>query len=211
MLENDRLWDLRRGDADDNRASPYGRGWRGVLVSTLLEFNFLTATLAFVTLVIVPLLLVGLAPPLILIYSRHKLDAAATISTHPLAAIFSIALLIGVGVWMGKPLLLTAVDNLWHLHYTLVFPLFVGLRETISALMERLAGETRASDDLDRRRRLGTLIAAVLLAGGSLLVAVRVGELERPELEDLMLQPMAVVWDGVSNAVILLSLSTAAA
>src|SRR5262245_38652366 len=127
-----------------------------------------------------------------------------------LTAIFSIAFLIGAGLWIGKPLLLMAI-NFWHLHYTLVFPLFVGLREAISATMERLAGETRASDDLDRRRRLGTLIAAMLLAGGSLLVAVRVGVLKRPQLEDLMLQPMAVVWDGVSNAVILLSLSTAAA
>src|SRR5215470_6151641 len=100
---SDRLWDLRRGDADDNRASPYGRGWRGVLVSTALEFNFLTATLAFFTLVIVPVLLVGLAPSLILIYSRYKLDAAATISSHPLAAIFAIALLMGTGLWIGKP------------------------------------------------------------------------------------------------------------
>src|SRR5262249_34208213 len=60
-------------------------------------------------------------------------------------------------------------------------------------------------------RRRGALLAAMLLAGGSLLVAVRVRVLERPELEDVMLQPRAVVWAGVSNAVILLSLSTAAA
>jgi len=108
---NDCLWDLRRGDADDNRASLYGRGWRGVLVSTVLEFNFLTATLAFLTLVVVPVLLVGLTPPLILICSRHKLDAATTISSHPLAAIVSIALLMGVDLWMGKPLLLMAAPG----------------------------------------------------------------------------------------------------
>src|SRR5262249_39117134 len=161
-----------------------------------LEFNFLTATLAFFTLVIVPVLLVGLAPPLILIYSRHKLDAAATISSHPLAAMFSIALLLGVGVWIGKPMLSMAIDNLWHLHYTLAFPLCVGLREPITAVMERLADEPRPSDDLDRRRRLGALIAATLLAGASLLVAVSVGVLERPELEDVMLQPRAVLWAG---------------
>src|SRR5262245_34518701 len=109
----DRLWDLRRGDADDNRASPYGRGWRGVLVATALEFNFLTATLTFFALVIVPLLLVGLAPPLMLIFGRHKLSAAATMSSHPFAAIASIALLVGIGLWIGKPLLSMAVDNFW--------------------------------------------------------------------------------------------------
>jgi 3',5'-cyclic AMP phosphodiesterase CpdA len=208
---DDRLWDLRQGDADDNRTSPYGRGWRSIIVSTALEFNYLTATVAFITLVIAPALMVGLVPPLILIYSRHKLDAAATVARHPLAAVFSIALLIGAGLWIGKPLLLMAIDNFWHLHYTLVFPLFVGLRETISAAMERLAGETRASSELDRRRRIGTLIAAMLLAGGSLLVAVRVGVLERPALADVMQQPWAVARVGVSNAIALLSLSTVGA
>ena len=61
---DDRIWDLRQGDPDDDRASPYGRGWRALLVSTVLEFNFLTATIAFVILVIVPVMLVGLTPPL---------------------------------------------------------------------------------------------------------------------------------------------------
>src|SRR5262245_5704736 len=207
----DRLWDLRQGDADDNRTSPYGRGWRSVIVSTALEFNYLTATVALITLVIAPALMVGLVPPLILSYGRHKLDAAATVASHPLAAVFSIALLVGAGLGVGKPLLSMAINNFWHLHYTLVFPLFVGLREAISAAMERLAGETRASGELDRRRRIGTLIAGMLLAGGSLLVAVRVGALERPALVDVMQQPWAVAKAGVSNAVILLSLSTVGA
>ena len=44
---HDRLWDLRQGDADDNRTSPYGRGWRNVIVSTALEFNYLTASVSF--------------------------------------------------------------------------------------------------------------------------------------------------------------------
>jgi 3',5'-cyclic AMP phosphodiesterase CpdA len=116
-----------------------------------------------------------------------------------------------VALRIGKPLALVVLDNFWHLHYTLVFPLFVGLRETITVIIERLAGETRASDDLDRRRRLGTLIAASLLAGGSLLLAVRVGVLARPRLADLMIQPWAVIKGGVTNAVILLCLSTFAA
>jgi 3',5'-cyclic AMP phosphodiesterase CpdA len=208
---DDRIWDLRQGDTDDDRASPYGRGWRALLVSTALEFNFLTATIAFFMIVIVPVLLVGLTPPLILIYSRQKLDATAAISSHPLAALLTIAALIAVGWRIGQPLLTMAIDNLWHLHYTLVFPMFVGLRESISALMEHLAGETRASDDLDRRRRLGALIAATLLAGAALLVAVGVGEVERPALEDVMRQPWALLRAGVRNALILLSVSTAAA
>jgi 3',5'-cyclic AMP phosphodiesterase CpdA len=159
----------------------------------------------------VPALLVGLALPLLQTYGVQKLDAAAAIPTRPFTALTSIALLIVAAFWIGRRLLSMAIDNLWHLHHTLVFPLFVGVRETISALMERLAGETRASDELDRRRRLGTVLAAVLLAGGSLLLAVRVGVSVSPRLTDVIAQPWAVAMTGVRNAVALLSLSTVVA
>src|SRR5262245_59165702 len=75
-----RIWDLRRGDMDDNRTSPYGRGWRNVVISTALEFNYLTASIAFVTLIIMPVLAVGLAPPLLLTYGRHKVNSVMAIA-----------------------------------------------------------------------------------------------------------------------------------
>jgi 3',5'-cyclic AMP phosphodiesterase CpdA len=206
--------DLRRGDADDNRTSPYGRGWRNMVVSTALEFNYLTATVSFVALIIVPALLVGLAPPLLFTYGRQKLDAAAAVGSHPVAALFAMGLLAGMVLWIARPLLAMAIENLWHLHYTLVFPLFVGLRETISALVERLPGmpgERRASAQLDRRRRVGTTLAALLLASGGLFLAVRGGFLASPGLDEVVRQPWAVAAAGLSNAAIFLGLSTAAA
>jgi 3',5'-cyclic AMP phosphodiesterase CpdA len=207
----DRIWDLRQGDADDNRTSPYGRGWRNVIVSTALEFNYLTASISFLMLVIVPALLVGLAPPLLFTYGRQKFAAVTMFGSHPVWATFSLAVLLVLVLWIGRPLLAMAVENLWHLHYTLIFPLFVGLRETMSAIMEELAGATRASAELDRRRRLGTVFAALLLAGASLLLAVSVGVLASPAIGDVVMQPWAVAKAGLSNAVIFLSLSTVAA
>jgi 3',5'-cyclic AMP phosphodiesterase CpdA len=206
-----RIWNLRRGDADDNRTSPYGRGWRSVLVSTALESNYLTASIAFVALIIVPALLVGLAPPLLFTYGRYKLGAAAVIGSNPVAAVFSLVVLTVVALWIGKPLLDRAVENLWHLHYTLVFPIFVGLRETISAVIEQLPGQTHASAQLDRRRRIGTAMAAMLMAGGGLLLAWSVGVLANPGLSDVVMQPWAVAQAGLSNAAVFLGLSTAAA
>jgi 3',5'-cyclic AMP phosphodiesterase CpdA len=206
-----RLWDLRRGDADDNRTSPYGRGWRSVVISTALEGNYLTAAIAFVALIIVPALLVGLAPPLLLTYGRQKLDSVAVLRSYPAAALFSLAVLAALALWIGRPLLRKALENLWHLHYTLVFPLFVGLRETFSAVIERLPGETRASSRLDRRRRLGGTLAAMMLAGGGVLLAWSVGVLANPGLADVVMQPWAVARAGLSNAAVLLGVSTAAA
>jgi 3',5'-cyclic AMP phosphodiesterase CpdA len=207
----DRIWDLRQGDADDNRTSPYGRGWRNVVVSTALEFNYLTASVSFLALVIVPTLLVGLGLPLLVVYGRAKFDTATMIVSHPYAAVLSIALLTAVVLWVARPLLSMAIENLWHLHYTLVFPLFVGLRETISAVLERLGEETRASVELDRRRRLATVFAAILLAGSSLLLAASIGVLASPAIGDVVLQPWSVAKAGFSNAAIVLSLSTVAA
>jgi 3',5'-cyclic AMP phosphodiesterase CpdA len=205
-----RIWNLRRGDADDNRSSPYGRGWRNVVVSTALESNYLTASIAFVAVIIVPALLVGLAPPLLLTYGRYKIDAAAVIGSHPLTAVFSLVVLAAVAIWIGKPLIGKAVENLWHLHYTLTIPIFVGLRETITAAIEQLPGQTSASARLDRRRRIGTALAAVVMAGGGILLAWSVGVLANPGLSDVVMQPWAVAQAGLSNAAVLLGLSTAA-
>lgn len=205
-----RIWDLRLGDADDNRASPPGRGWRGVLVALALDFNYLTALVAFVSLVLVPALLLGLAPSLLLTYGRQKIAAAAVIGSHPIAALTSLALLLAVAYWVGRPLLRMARESLWHLQHTFVFPMFVAVRETVSAGLERLPGPAGASARLDRRRRLGTIIASLLLAGSGLALALSVGVLTNPVLADLLARPGAVVQAGLRNAVLLLGLSTTA-
>jgi len=194
---------------DDNRTSPQGRGWRSVMIATALESNYLTASITFVTLIIVPALLVGLAPPLVLTYGRYKLSSATAIASHPLPALLSLATLLTVALWIGRPLLRKAVENLWYLHHALVFPMFVAMREAISALIERMPGETRASAQLDRRRRIGTVLAALLLASGGLLLSWSVGVLAHPGLADVVMQPWAVARAGLSNAAVFLGLSTA--
>src|SRR5262245_17586107 len=70
-----RLWDLRRGDDDDNRVSPHGRGLRGLVFSALLELNYLKAPLGFLALILGPALLVGVAPSIAVTYGRLLLHA----------------------------------------------------------------------------------------------------------------------------------------
>jgi hypothetical protein len=55
------IWDLRRGDADDNRFSPGGKGLRAFVLSALFEFNIAQAAAAFIFLILLPAILVGLA------------------------------------------------------------------------------------------------------------------------------------------------------
>ena len=204
-----RIWDLRRGDDDDNRTSPHGRGLRSIVLSTLLEFNPLKASIGFLALIIGPALLVGIAPSIVVTYGRltfHKLTLAGS---YPIVALVSLAVLVGAALWIGRPLLALAVDYFWHLHYTLVVPILVALRELLRAGAERFPGRAITSEQLNRRRRLGTVLAALLLAAGGLALAMTVEVSIGLQLVDVEhVQPWAVARAALGNAAVILGLST---
>jgi 3',5'-cyclic AMP phosphodiesterase CpdA len=200
---------LRRGDDDDNRTSPHGRGLRGIVLSTALEFNPLKASIGFLALIIGPALLVGIAPSIVITYGRLMFHKATLAESYPIVALVSLAVLVGVALWIGRPLLASAVDHFWHLHYTLVVPILVALRELIRVGAERFPGRAITSEQLNRRRRLGTVLAALLLAGGGLALAMTVEVSIGLQLVDVEhVQPWAVARAALGNAAVILGLST---
>lgn len=164
------LLDLRRGDADENRSSPYGRGWRVLAMSAALDFNYLTAAVVFVWLIVAPAALVGAAIALSMTLARWKLDALSHIALTPVAVVTSLALLAAVAFWIARPLVPLWLDSFRHLHHTLVFPAFAAFREALAAGLEQLPPDTLDAEGLHRRRRAGTVIAAGLLAAAGLIV-----------------------------------------
>jgi len=82
-----RIWDLRRGDDDDNRTSPHGRGLRSIIFSTALEFNPLKALIGFLALIIGPGLLVGIAPSIVVTYGRLMFHKATLAGSSPIFAL----------------------------------------------------------------------------------------------------------------------------
>lgn len=167
------LWNLRRGDADDDRSSPYGRGWMTMIFSAALEFNFLTAPVTFLLLIAGPALMVGLVPPLLATYG-HWAVTAPTVRIHPVFAIPLSVIVLVLVLLIGRHLFPRTLDALWQLKYTLIFPLFIGLREIISVGLERLPGQLETAEQFARRRRIGAALAALLLAGGATVVAFTV-------------------------------------
>src|SRR5215475_493079 len=109
LRERDNLWDLTRGDAEDNRSSPHWRGWRGLALATALDFNYLSAAITFVWLIVLPAIVVGLVVPGVIVIAHWKLDAAALITIKPTTALITLALLVGA-LWVARPLLAVAVD-----------------------------------------------------------------------------------------------------
>jgi 3',5'-cyclic AMP phosphodiesterase CpdA len=200
------LWDLTRGDADDNRSSPHGLGWRALAISTALEFNYLTAATSFIWLILVSAILVGLTVPGVMALAHWKLKALELITLRPAAALSALALLVGVALWIAKPLIAMSLDNFWHLHYTLVFPVFVTLREAISAGLEWLPPRTLNPEQLHRRRRISAILTTILLAGGGLTLASRVQFVTFIGVQEL--RPIALTSAALSNALVVLGLST---
>ena len=49
-----------------------------------------------------------------------------------------LAVLLGIALWLGRPLARFAMKKFWNLHYTLVFPIFVTVREAVRMVAERM-------------------------------------------------------------------------
>jgi 3',5'-cyclic AMP phosphodiesterase CpdA len=205
-----RIWDLRRGDDDDNRTSPYGRGMQNVVLSALLDFNFLKASIGFLVLIIGPALLIGLVPSVLVYYGRLKLHLAASMGSSLILMLVFLALLMGLALWIGRPLLRTAIDNFWHLHYTLVFPIFVVFRELLRTIAERFPRRSITPEELDRKRRLGSILAALALAGGGVALALSLEVSIGLQLVDAgHLRPLPIAKAALANAAVILGFSTA--
>jgi 3',5'-cyclic AMP phosphodiesterase CpdA len=204
-----RIWDMRRGDAGDNRTSSYGRGLWGLVVSSALDFNVLKASIAFLALVIVPALVVGAAVPAALSAGRLKLHAASFGRTYPLIMVAVLALFAAAAFWIGRPLFSRTIDYFWDLHYTLVFPIFVALRETVQVIAERLPSRPLAPQQLHYRRRAGSVISALLLAAGGIGIASIAGVSFGLDLIDAgRLRPWTAVSAALRNAAVILGIST---
>jgi len=166
------IWDLRRGDADDDRLSPGGRGLRSIILSTLFEFNLLQGAIAFLLLILLPALLIGLVPSVARTYGAVLKGAMTRLLDEPYRGLAVLAICAAVAYWWGVSLAKYTLRNIWQLHYTLVFPVFVLVRETVKLIGEGRMRERSSVADLHHLRRIGTLIAGALFAGGSLLLAL---------------------------------------
>jgi 3',5'-cyclic AMP phosphodiesterase CpdA len=205
-----RIWDLRRGDHEDNRTSPYVHSFRGLILSAALDFNYLKASLSFLALILAPALLLGVAPSVVATYGRLMFHAVTSVGSRPISGLLMLAVLLGIALWLGRPLIRMGVNNFWHLHYTLVFPFFVTVRELLRAIAERIPGRALAPEQIDRRRRLGTVLTALLLVGGGVALAMTVEFSLGLQLVDVEhVRPWAVLRAALLNAAVVLGLSTA--
>ena len=205
-----RIWDLRRGDSEDDRTSPHGRGLRSLVLSAALEFNYLKAPLGFVAIFVVPALLIGIAPSIIVSYARLMLHAPVLAGGSLIVTPAVFLVLSAIALWVGRPLFAIAQENFWHLHYSLVLPIFVVLREVLRAVVEKFRGRAMTAEQLDSVRRLCAVVAALSFAGGGLAIAATVDVSFGLQLVDVIHgHGRTLAMAALGNAAVILGVSAA--
>src|SRR5215469_8931520 len=134
-MAQERGWlDPRRGDVEDDAASPKQRSLLAIAGSLLVEISLLKLLFAWTVLLLLPALLLGLAP---LVVSAW----VSTLSEHVLALseIGAAVMLIAIAAlgWIGwRPLLRLVEISFWSLNALAVQPSYAFGREALQHLAE---------------------------------------------------------------------------
>jgi hypothetical protein len=163
------ILDPRQGDIEDDVSSTKRRSMLSLLGSLLVEISLPKLIVAWVLLMVVPGLLLGLAPLVL----TSWLGLVADKVTSAFISIWSALLLIGVIAlgWYGWRSLLRMVEkNFWALNSIVVEPGYAAAREILRHLAERFLAKNAGEAARARLRAISAAVAGVSVSGLALLV-----------------------------------------
>jgi calcineurin-like phosphoesterase family protein len=163
------ILDPRQGDIEDDASSTKRRSMLSLLGSLLVEISLPKLILAWVLLMVVPGLLLGLAPLVL----TSWLGLVADKVTSAFISIWSALLFIGVVAlgWYGWRSLFRMVEkNFWALNSIVVEPGYAAAREILRHLAERLLAKNAGEAARARLRAISAAVAGVIVSGLALLV-----------------------------------------
>jgi calcineurin-like phosphoesterase family protein len=198
------LLDPREGDVEDDAASPGQRSLLAIAGSLLVEISLPKLLFAWTALLLLPAVLLGLAPLLASAWISI-LSEQILVLTEIGAALMLIAV-VALG-WFGwRPLLRIVETSFWSLNALAVQPSYAFCREALRHLTERIWPNSLTPVLRMRLRRACSLGAGVLLSAGAGLIAILVWPASRwtAGLIDLALIHHLVT-TTLANAIVLVS------
>ena len=147
--------DPRHGDVEDDASSTKRRSMLSLFGSMLVEISLPKLIIAWILLLVVPGLLLGLAPIVFAEWLTVVADKLASLVLGLWSLLILACLL--VVAWFGwRALFRMAEKNFWALNSIVVEPSYASFREAFRQLAERLLcaqGERRTPRQAPRRRR----------------------------------------------------------
>lgn len=160
--------DPRFGDIEDDASSTKRRSLLSLAGSLLLEISLPKLILAWLLLLVVPGLILGLAP---IIVSSWVVTVSGKIAA-PVIGFGSLLVLaiIAVAAWFGwRALFRMAERNFWSLNAVVVQPAYAAFREALNQFTERLFASNSSNAVRARLRAMMAAVAGVLVCALALL------------------------------------------
>ena len=169
-MQHRMLVDPRHGDVEDDAASPGQRSLLAIAGSLLVEISLPKLLFAWTVLLLLPAVLLGLAPLLVSAWFSTLSEKLATLTGIGTAlALLAIA---AVG-WIGwRPLLRLAETNFWSLNALAVQPGYAFTREALRHLAERIWGGKLTTQGRARLRSANSVGAGIMLSACAVLMAI---------------------------------------
>lgn len=164
------ILDPRTGDIEDDASSPHGRSLVALAGSMLVEINLFKLALVTGVMIVLPALLLGVAPLLATGWLRLLPRQSAEIVSD-LAAGLTLVAALAAALLGGRALYRATERSFWSLVSVVVQPAYVLVRESLRHLVERHAPR-RLDPALRRRATVAATLAAGLLVSALATLAV---------------------------------------
>ena len=168
-----RFTDPRRGDVEDDASSTKRRSLLSLAGSLLAEISLPKLALAWLLLIVLPALVLGLAP---LVASAWVSQVSGSIRS-PLNSIWPIlvlAILAALGWFGGRTLFRLAERGFWSMNSLAVEPSYVTCRELLRHIVEGLLASRSTQAQLATMRALTAAAAGFVVCGLAVLVLMLV-------------------------------------
>ena len=198
------LIDPRQGDIEDDAASPGQRSLLAIAGSLLAEISLPKLLFAWTVLLLLPAVLLGLAPLLASAWFSKVSQRLAALTE--IGTVLALIAIVALG-WIGwRPLFRIAETSFWSLNALAVQPGYAFGREALRHLTERMWGKNLTLAGRARLRSANSIGAAIVLSTCAVLVAIAAWPASRwtGDWNDLVLLHRLAV-PTLANAVVLLS------
>ncbi len=198
-----RSLDPRHGDVEDDGSSTKRRSLLSLAGSLLVEVSLPKLAIAWLMLIVLPALILGLAP---LVVSAWVHQVSSTI-TSPLNRIWPFLILlalVAIGWFGGRTLFRLAESGFWSMNSLIVEPGYVTCREVLRHLVEALFSSRTTSAQFARLRAASAAAAGFVVSGLSVLVLILAWPRSRWVVDISIFNfPYRLVWIALANSIVL--------
>ena len=199
------LIDPRNGDIEDDLSSTKSRSLLAIAGSLFAEISFTKLLVAWLLLVAIPALLLGLAPLLVSAWLAG-MSQTLLLAYSGIGAALALALVAAAGWYGWRPLLRFVEQVFWSLNAIVVQPIYMLFRELLRHLIEMLGPRDLSAQRRARLRAASAALAGILLCAAALGIVAWVWPATRWSAGfGELLTPQRLVLPALSNAVMLLS------